>query len=937
MGLVLNTNIGAIQAQRALTESRQEMEKAMERLSTGSRINSAADDAAGLAMVERMTTQIRGLTMATKNANDGIALIRTVENALVEVSGMLQRMRELAVQASNATNSATERAFADNELNQLQLEISRVSANTRYNGTQVLNGTYAAKSLQVGTMSGEEIKFSIDSVESTLLGAYIMSGEENVGAYAAATSTTTGYTSTTNLTDDADDITIEANGNTRVIDVSANNTAKDVAKKINSVAGATNVFAQARTFAHVAMTSAISENYKLVINGTTTAAFSISSSDVSDAVSKINAVNATTGVMASATNDNKILLEDADGDDIIIQNGSAGTNLTVTGVKSDGITEGGGVRSLESSGIEVAKVDIADVYAAYSKWANGGSPAAAGSLRTTFNGDTVTLTLATAADAGATSTSTTLGQDITAANFAARFGLAYNAHSGSTNSAATAGSADGATAGAKVVAFTQTNTGSFNDTNGLLAEINDGSVTKAAITGVDLRTKLALATTDETVTITFDGVAMDFTAKASGTTTVTTSGSEVIAKDASASDLLAFLQTLATNHSATYTVAANASDSSKFDFTKTASTAASGSFIYNTGATGGVQTTAAGGTTVAYAAAAFATATKADNSTSIVEASHAETVAGVAASADSRDTTKVVGTLRLNAANGFSVTQTNGGATTEVAKVDVADIYAAYLKHKAAATSGSIQTTFNGDTVTLTYAHSADAGASSTSSTLGNDITAANFAARFALAYNAHSGSVNSSASVGSADGATSNAKVVLFTQTNVGSFDDLQDLTVGADTDTTDGTIYTSVTKADNSTSVVETSHAEKVTGAASITDTFFANGTTTGTLQSVADVDIKTQIGASYSIATIDGALEIVSGMRGGLGTLQNRLDYSVSNLMKVTEYTIGARSRIQDADFAAETSRLAKAQVLQQAGASMLAQANASTDIVLQVLRG
>ena len=96
MGMVLNTNIGAIQAQRAITESREEMESAMERLSTGKRINSAADDAAGLYMIERMNSQIRGLTMATKNANDGIALIRTVENALVEVSGMLQRMRELA-------------------------------------------------------------------------------------------------------------------------------------------------------------------------------------------------------------------------------------------------------------------------------------------------------------------------------------------------------------------------------------------------------------------------------------------------------------------------------------------------------------------------------------------------------------------------------------------------------------------------------------------------------------------------------------------------------------------------------------------------------------------------------------------------------------------------------------------------------------------------
>jgi len=229
MGMVLNTNIGAIQAQRAISEAREEMESAMERLSTGKRINSAADDAAGLAMVERMNSQIRGLTMATRNANDGIALIRTVENALVEVSGMLQRMRELAVQSANATNSATERAFANNELNQLQLEISRVSANTRYNGTQVLNGTFSAKALQVGTMSGEEINFTIDSVESSLLGAYVVVGENNLSAYTATTDG--GYTSSANATDDADNVTIVGNGKTRVVDVAANDTAKAIAKK----------------------------------------------------------------------------------------------------------------------------------------------------------------------------------------------------------------------------------------------------------------------------------------------------------------------------------------------------------------------------------------------------------------------------------------------------------------------------------------------------------------------------------------------------------------------------------------------------------------------------------------------------------------------------------------------------------------------------------
>jgi flagellin len=492
MGMVLNTNIGAIQAQRAISESREEMESAMERLSTGKRINSAADDAAGLAMVERMNSQIRGLTMATKNANDGIALISTVENALVEVSGMLQRMRELAVQSANATVSATERAFANNELNQLQLEISRVSANTRYNGTQVLNGTFSAQSLQVGTMSGEEITFTIDSVESSLLGAYTMVGQNNLFAYTAAS----GYSAGANDTDDADDIVVVGNGNSRTIDIAANDSAKDIAKKVNSVAGATTVFAQAKTFAHLYSASATSANYQISINGTQTASFAISSSDVSDAVAKINAVFATTGVMASATTENKVLLTDADGDDIRIENGTALANLRVTAVGNDGVTEGGGATSLAVSG--------------------------------------------------------------------------------------------------------------------------------------------------------------------------------------------------------------------------------------------------------------------------------------------GNDSTLVTGTLRMTSSTGFTVAQTNGSS-------------------------------------------------------------------------------------------------------------------------------------------------------------DTWFADGTQTAALLSVGVVDISTQIGASYSIATIDGALERVSGMRGSLGTLSNRLDYSVSNLMKVTEYTIGARSRIEDADFAAETSRLAKAQVLQQAGASMLSQANASTDIVLQVLRG
>jgi flagellin len=118
---------------------------------------------------------------------------------------------------------------------------------------------------------------------------------------------------------------------------------------------------------------------------------------------------------------------------------------------------------------------------------------------------------------------------------------------------------------------------------------------------------------------------------------------------------------------------------------------------------------------------------------------------------------------------------------------------------------------------------------------------------------------------------------------------------------------------------------------------DSYFENGLTAAPLINISTVDVLTRVTASDALAIIDGAIATTSSMRGGLGTLQNRLEYTVSNLMKVTEFTIGAKSRIADADFAAETSRLAKAQVLQQAGAAMLAQANGSTDVVLQLIRG
>ena len=169
MSLVVNTNVGSLNAQRSLAASGAELKTAMERLSSGSKINSASDDAAGFAIAERMTAQVRGLNMATKNANDGLAMLATIENATNDVTDMLQRVRELAVQAANDTNSSIDRGYLQNEVDSLLNEINRVSTQTVYNNLTVLDGSRSG-SFQVGTEAGQTISFSINSIDTDTLG-----------------------------------------------------------------------------------------------------------------------------------------------------------------------------------------------------------------------------------------------------------------------------------------------------------------------------------------------------------------------------------------------------------------------------------------------------------------------------------------------------------------------------------------------------------------------------------------------------------------------------------------------------------------------------------------------------------------------------------------------------------------------------------------------
>ena len=231
MSLVVNTNVSSLTAQRSLAIARDDMASAMERLSSGNRINSASDDAAGLAIVQRMTAQINGLTMAVKNANDGISMTQSIEGALVEVSDMLQRLRELAIQASNDTNTGTDRGFIQEEVNLLVAELTRVSSNTRYNNQLVLDGSFASRQLQVGTEGGEVISMSVDSVAADKLGSFSITGDRIEAALG------NGAGALANKTDATDDIIINGNSLTKTIDVLASDSAKLVASKINAVSG----------------------------------------------------------------------------------------------------------------------------------------------------------------------------------------------------------------------------------------------------------------------------------------------------------------------------------------------------------------------------------------------------------------------------------------------------------------------------------------------------------------------------------------------------------------------------------------------------------------------------------------------------------------------------------------------------------------------------
>jgi len=193
MAMTINTNIASLNAQRNLGQTQGTLNKSLQRLSSGLRINSAKDDAAGLAISTRMTAQVRGLNQAARNANDGISMAQTAEGALQESGNILQRIRELAVQSANDTNTASDRSSLNAEVTQLKAELDRIAQTTAFNGRNVIDGTMSNATFQIGANSGagQTISFSIDSARAADLGAAAAASVTGTAATAAVASTGT--------------------------------------------------------------------------------------------------------------------------------------------------------------------------------------------------------------------------------------------------------------------------------------------------------------------------------------------------------------------------------------------------------------------------------------------------------------------------------------------------------------------------------------------------------------------------------------------------------------------------------------------------------------------------------------------------------------------------------------------------------------------------
>lgn len=753
MAQVINTNVPSIDAQKNLDRSSAMLSTALQRLSSGLRINSAKDDAAGLAISTRFTSQIQGLSQASRNANDAISLAQVAEGALQETTNILQRSRELAIQSANGTNSSSDRAAIQDEVNQLKQELTRIASTTTFNGLNILNGELRNALFQVGAEANQTIGVAIRDTRATAIGS--------------------NQTKTNNA---------------------------------NGLEGATR-----------------KQLYIGVVGGAGGAALG-----AEVAVAQANSAN----------------------------NGYSASVFTVTSVSSSGVTT--------TQTANVAANDEANTIATNLSALTGVSARG-------FN----QVTISNLATMDAATSITLNGQVIS---------------SGATttaNSIATAINADATLQGQGIYAVSSGTTVTVTGVDG-----RDMNFANAAGTGV------------------FDMVGL----RGGAATTLvaaqtTTFGGRVDIELDESYTISSDVDSIIINGTAT-TVAVG--DGTITDGVNN-STSTANNLNNNIGAQTLTLVGSAGSSTVAVTAGQ-----QADSIATAVNAVSGST--GISASAR---TEAKISALSANGTVGFSLYGDNAIAASISATVTTSDLTALVNSINNFAGTTGITAAVGTDNSEIILTHQT-----------GKNIVIQNFTHSAAVDYQAPG--VTPVSGTGSTVVAPAEQSITVTGNPNTN--------TSGTAVNLYDGGARTNFDTTVVGGEIVFTSAdtfnvASSISGSASTGTSLFsgaANSANSSTLSDVGQIDVSTQSGANAAISVIDGALDQISTVRAELGAVQNRFGSTIANIANNVQNLQAARSRILDADFAAETANLTKAQILQQAGIAILAQANSLPQNVLALLK-
>ena len=967
---VINTNTAAINAQYNLSKVQSAMDDAMSALSSGKRVTSAADDAAGLSIITRMESQVRGLNQAMKNAADGQNMVATAEGAMDEITNMLQRMRELALQAANDTMNQQDRNNLNNEMDQLKTEIDRVVENTRFNDQILLDGSQQGTSLQIGAKSGESMSFNIADMSTSALGASssALNGAGSVSSTAQGTAAVENVVNLTFNGNDKYDFTLTFDNKTagatnEQISIAdgtvANYSAKDVADKINTAVAAT----AATGYSGRNLTGLVSASW----SGTTVTLTNKSGTEID--ITSFVSDGAGTMTMNPVTN--------TSASSVTLENTNELTSLSNTNNNAAVVSKA----SLQMDQGKAFKFRVNDTLVSF---------------------DTSTYGLSRDGHANVAAAVTQATADIKAAVEAA-----YGAG-------------------------TATVTAATDSTNSVTFQITQSEGKEIEISGFQKITSAKVEdgfiTVDQDISVTTDAVATVengeylTTDQATGTTALQIASNKTGRLQFSNQDLkytfaIDWGQTngvTGTGSAKTYTIDGASKDFNEEVARVAAEISADGGTLVAASNQGGVleivnndgtnaiildndAAITSPGIDALTEGAAYFSPTKHDSNTSntIADESDAVTLAegSIVRSTGGSEAVASQMSLSFSANDRYSFAIDKDGGTTSDAAISF-DIVGGSLTSAMNVVNSHSSTTgivasIDGNELLLTKADGTGFSIHGFSSEGGGQISAANAAGQggSATLENAGDGAsatvaasgaavateveLNFSASVADkysfqiSDG-TSTA-TVRATSTILNGAGGTSATLIDKDTDTADmlaeiqsalsaanmSHLTAAVSGADDGSIVIKNSLGGKVdisnfksdsTGTMTVSPKtgqgvakILNDDGISGSYDSVASIDALSTSTAQLAVQAIDRALENINSQRSELGAISNRLDHTINNLGNVVVNTEASQSRIEDADFATETSNLTKAQILSQAATAMLAQANASKQSVLSLLQG